>query len=175
MPERVGQELLDVPLPDMVSQLASGVASAQRALDQESVETSKTLSEETVEIIPQITRTIAQDGSVSYETADPVELSLLQVGLEPTFYEFEEATIDVEMDIKTTTQTETDVAVQTEAKAGWGLYSASVKASAEHNRKFGREVHGTSHLTTKMVPVPAPENLMPDVETVDNRQDDSDN
>lgn len=171
MPERVGQELLDVPLPDMVAKLAMGVADAQGALDANSVETAKTLSTTTMEIVPAIERTIDSEGNVTMEPQEPVELSLLQVGLAPTFYEFEEATIDVEMDIKTTTETETDVAVSAQAKAGWGLWSASVSTDVSHNRKFGREVHGTSHMTTKMVPVPPPENLMPEIITTDNRQE----
>ena len=39
----VGQELLDVPLPDMVLKLALGIAEAQKALDENSVETAKAL------------------------------------------------------------------------------------------------------------------------------------
>ena len=37
----VGQELLDVPLPDMVLKLALGIAEAQKALDENSGETAK--------------------------------------------------------------------------------------------------------------------------------------
>jgi len=171
----VGQELVDVPLPDMVAKLGMGIASAQHALDQNSVEIAQVLADEKndIQVVPSITRTIDSDGSVSYSSADPVDMSLMQVGLMPTFYQFSEATIEVEMDIKTTTETETDVAVHTGGKAGFGLWSASVSADVEHNRKFGKEVHGTSHLKTQMVPVPPPENLRPEMLTVDNRDDGS--
>ena len=48
----VGQELLDVPLPDMVTKLALGIAEAQRALDENSVETAQILADTTIEVIP---------------------------------------------------------------------------------------------------------------------------
>ena len=80
----VGQELLDVPLPDMVTKLALGIAEAQRALDENSVETAEILADTTIEVIPAFTQTIAADGTVTFEASDPVEMSLIQVGLNPT-------------------------------------------------------------------------------------------
>jgi hypothetical protein len=168
----VGQELLDVPLPDMVAKLGMGVADAQSALDANSLETMRALSDpdNAIPIVPSVTRTISENGDVSYSAADPVDLTPIQIGLSPSFYEFSEATIEVTMDIKTTTSTETNVGVKAEAKGGFGLWSASVSTDVSHNRKFGKTVEGTSRLTTTMVPVPPPENLMPETLTVDNRQ-----
>lgn len=167
----VGQELLDVPLPSMVAKLGLGIADAQRALDDNSIQTLKELNEASdVEVITSISRTIDEDGGVTYNSYK-AEMSPLQLGLLPTFYQFSEATIDVTMDIKTTSQTDTSVSVGAEAKAGWGLYSASVRTDVEHNRKFGREVHGTSRLTTTLVPVPPPERIEPEVFTIDERED----
>ena len=165
----VGQELLDVPLPEMVAKIGQGIADAQHQLDMNSVEVAKILADTEIEVVPAITRTINADGSVDYETADAIDVSLLQAGLFPTFYQFSEATIDVEMDIKTTPETETQVDVSSQAKFGFGLWSARVDVDVSHNRKFGKEVHGTSHLKTTMVPVPEPPYLFPEVETVDNR------
>lgn len=165
----VGQELLDVPFPEMVAKLGQGIADAQHQLDMNSVEVAQTLADTEIEVVPAITRTIAADGDVSYEAADPVEISLLQAGLFPTFYQFSEAVIDVEMDIKTTTEVETNVEVSAGAKFGFGAWSGRIDIDVEHNRKFGREVHGTSQLRTTMVPKPEPPYLFPEVETVDNR------
>lgn len=165
----VGRELLDVPLPEMVTKLGLGIAEAQRALDENSVETAKQLADTTVPIVLGITQTIGADGEVSFTQADPVEVSLLQVGLMPTFYQFSEATIEVTMDIKTTTSTETNIKVSAKAKVGFGCWGASVKTDVSHNRKFGKEVHGTSRLMTKMVPVPPPARLEPVLTVVDNR------
>ena len=41
----VGQELLAVPLPEMVMKLGLGIAEAQRALDENSVETAHLLAD----------------------------------------------------------------------------------------------------------------------------------
>lgn len=165
----VGQELLNVPLPDMVTKLALGIAEAQRALDENSVETAQALAETTIPLVLAVTQTIAEDGSVSFTSAPPVDVSLLQIGLLPTFYQFSEATIEVTMDIKTTTSTETNIKVGMKAKVGFACWSASVNIDVSHNRKFGKEVHGTSRLMTKMVPVPPPPRIAPELIVVDNR------
>lgn len=110
----VGQELLDVPLPDMVSKLAMGIATAQSALDEVSVDTAITLADTTVPVVMNVTKVIAADGSVSFQQSAPIQASLLQLGLLPTFYQFSEATIEVGMDIKTTSS-ETNVKVSAKA------------------------------------------------------------
>ena len=165
----VGQELLAVPLPEMVMKLGLGIAEAQRALDENSVETAQLLADTTVPLVLAVTQTIAADGTVSFTNAAPVDVSLLQIGLLPTFYQFSEATIDVTMDIKTTSSRETNIKVGVKAKVGFACWSASVSTEVKHNRKFGKEVRGTSHLITKMVPVPPPERIAPELLIVDNR------
>lgn len=166
----VGQELLEVPLPDMVANLALGIAKAQKALDANSIDTAKALAEEKIEVVPMVTEVIEEDGNVTFTPSPAVNMSLLQVGLNPTFYQFSESTIEVTMDIKTTTSNETNVKVTAEAKVGFSLWSASVKTEASFNRKFGQEVHGTSKLMVKLVPVPPPPQLLPKLEVVDNRK-----
>ena len=138
----VGQELLAVPLPEMVMKLGLGIAEAQRALDENSVETSQLLAETTVPLVLAVTQVIAADGTVTFTNADPVDVSLLQIGLMPTFYQFSEATIEVTMDIKTTSSRETNVKVSAKAKVGFACFSASVNTEVSHNRKFGKEVKG---------------------------------
>ncbi len=165
----VGQELLAVPLPEMVMKLGLGIAEAQRALDENSVETAQMLAETTVPLVLAVTQVIAADGTVTFSNADPVDVSLLQIGLMPTFYQFSEATIEVTMDIKTTTSRETNVKVSAKAKAGFACFSASVNTEVSHNRKFGKEVHGTSRLVTRMTPVPPPPRIAPELTVVDNR------
>jgi len=165
----VGRELLDVPLPEMVMKLGLGIAEAQRALDENSVATAKMLADTPMSLVLAMTQTIAADGSVSYTQSPPVDISLLQIGLLPTFYQFSEATIEVTMDIKTTTSSETNIKVSAQAKVGFGMWSASVKIDVAHNRKFGKEVRGTSRLMTKMVPVPPPPRIAPELIVVDNR------
>ena len=166
----VGQELLDVPLPDMVAKLGMGVADAQSALDTNSLQTLKALTEaDKIDVVTRIEKTIAADGTISF-TENTTEMTPFQLGLFPAFYQFSEATIEVTMDIKTTTSSETDVTVGAEVKGGFGLWSASVNTEVSHNRKFGKEVHGTSRLVTKMVPVPPPKRIEPEIETTDLRE-----
>jgi hypothetical protein len=165
----VGQELLDVPLPDMVTKLALGIAEAQRALDENSIETAKTLATDTIEVVPALTHTISAAGEHTFEAAEPVEMSLLQVGLNPAFYQFAEASIEVTMDIKTTTSSETNIKVGFKAKVGFACWSASVRVDVSHNRKFQKEVRGTSRLFVKMVPVPPPPRIFPEVTVIDLR------
>ncbi len=165
----VGKELLAVPLPEMVMKLGLGIAEAQRALDENSVETAIMLADTEVPLILAVTQTIAADGEVSFSNAPPVDVSLLQIGLMPTFYQFSEATIEVTMDIKTTTSRETNIKVGMKAKVGFACWSASVNVDVSHNRKFGKEVKGTSRLVTKMTPVPPPPRIEPELILVDNR------
>ena len=62
----VGQELLAVPLPEMVMKLGLGIAEAQRALDENSVETAQLLAGTTVDLVLGVTQTIAADGTVTF-------------------------------------------------------------------------------------------------------------
>ncbi|MEI6848314.1 MAG: hypothetical protein WCK32_09895 [Chlorobiaceae bacterium] len=164
----VGRELLDVPLPEMVMKLGLGIAEAQRALDENSVETAKMLADTTVDLVLGISQEITDTG-VTFTSTTPVKVSLLQIGLLPTFYQFSEATIEVTMDIKTTMSTETNIKVSAKASVGFACWSASVNTEVSHNRKFGKEVRGTSHLITKMVPVPPPARIAPVLIVTDTR------
>ena len=164
----VGQELLDVPFPEMVYKLAEGIANAQEQLDKNSVDVAEALADTEIDVVPAITRTITDDG-VEFDSADSIEMSLLQVGLTPTFYQFSETVIEVEMDIKTTTETETNLEVKSESELDWGVFSTSLSVDFEYGRKFNKEVHGTSKLKTTMEPKASPPYLFPEVETVDTR------
>ncbi|MEY2560928.1 MAG: hypothetical protein QOG51_1343 [Verrucomicrobiota bacterium] len=153
----------------MVAKLALGIADAQRALDHNSVETAKALADTTIKVVPAMTQTIAADGSVTFAEAPAIDMSLLQVGLNPTFYQFAKVTIEVTMDIKTSSSTETSIKVGIQARVGFACWSASARVDVSHNRKFGREVHGTSRLYCEMVPVPPPPRIFPEMKIVDNR------
>jgi len=160
----VGQELLDVPLPKMVSDLAMGIADAQRALDNNSLETTLALAEETFTYIPKVIGTVNEADETANVTPIKIPEMPLLAFMKPTWYQFSEAKIEVSMDIKTTLNTSTKVGVSAKAKGGFGPVSVSIKVDVEHNRKFGKEVHGTSKLSVVLQPVPAPPSMLPDVE-----------
>ncbi|MHC3993229.1 hypothetical protein ACXWTF_00210 [Thiomicrolovo sp. ZZH C-3] len=165
----VGQELLDVPLDKMVASLAMGVAEAQRALDENSLITTLELadSDNNISYIPQI-NVETTDSGVNVTTVEANDIPLIAF-IRPTWYQFSETTIEVSMDIKTKSETSTKVKVGAKAKFGWGPFSASINVDVEHNRKFGKEVHGTSRMVVKMVPVPPPPLLLPEINQIDSR------
>ena len=162
----IGQELLDVPLPQMVSDLAMGIAKAQEALDKNSLNTTLALADETFTYVPQIVGTIDETGAKPVATIDVIKVEDMPLiaFIKPTWYQFSETKIEVSMDIKTSLTTSTKVGVSVEAKGGWGPVSVSIKADVEHNRKFGKDVQGTSKLSVTLVPVPPPPSMLPDVD-----------
>lgn len=160
----VGQELLDVPLDQMVSDLAMGIASAQKALDANSLATSLALADETFTYVPKVVGTINETTGAANINTIKVEDMPLVAFIKPTWYQFSETKIEVSMDIKTSFTKSTKVGVSASAKAGWGPVSASIKVDVEHNRKFGKEVHGTSKMSVTLVPVPPPESMLPEVD-----------
>ena len=163
----VGQELLDVPLGKMVASLAMSVAEGQKALDENSMETTLALADATVDYIPQITINTTDSG-VLIEDPVPVTIPLIAF-IRPTWYQFSETTIEVSMDIKTKVENSTKVKIGAKAKVGFGPFSASIKIDVEHNRKFGKEVHGTSKMVVKMVPGPPPPLLLPEIVQINTR------
>lgn len=139
----VGQELLNVPLPEMVTKLALGIAEAQTKLDMNSTEVAKFMSTTTIGL-PDI--------------ADPTttkNFALIALGFFPGFYQFTEASIEVKMAISMTTSTDAQIGVT--AKAGFGCFSASVNAS--YSSKYSYSVDGSSLLRVKLAPVPPPQLL----------------
>ena len=105
----VGQDLLDVPFPEMVQKLALAIAESQMALDMNSIDVAQTLAstmlpEETV--IVAIEETVDADGKVTGTEVlyNEKEMPLLVYGLNPTFYEFTETIIEVKMSITMKTE-----------------------------------------------------------------------
>ncbi len=140
MAAKVGQELLNVPFPEMVTKLALGIAQGQTALDENSSRVAKFMAETQVEL-PRIDN-----------PSESKSFSLLALGFHPAYYEFEESVIEVKMAISMATTTEAKVGVS--ARAGWGPFAASVNAS--YSRKYSYSVDGSSLLRTKLVSKPAP-------------------
>jgi len=136
----VGQELLNVPFPEMVQKLALAVAEGQTALDRNSTATAQALATTTINL-PKID-----------DTTQSFPVSLIAVGIYPQFYQFSTAEIEVKMAI--TMATSTEAKVEAGAKVGWGPFSASVNAS--YSQKYSYNVEGSSRLYMKLNPVPPP-------------------
>ena len=178
----VGQELLDVPIADMVRDLAAAVAEGQLALDRASIDTLKFLASpaNAIDLIPEVVEVIAPSSSsvgvngqnlnvpgvsVTQQPVAPVKTTLLQAGLLPTFYQFTEALIEVKLSV---TLKETS-ATQTEGRPGFTKRNVMAFAAPVNFRNastYSHTAEGSSLLRVTMKPVPAPVRLAPDVVTV---------
>lgn len=148
-------ETPSVSFPDLVRMVAEAIAEGQASLDRASAEMVSELAATPVQIVPAITETVDEDGNVSFEQAPPRQVSLLELGVTPTFYQFSEARVEVVMDLKV---------VETEEERGsgkrrLGLFAGTSEIRAE--RKLMRDVTVSSKLTATLVPVPAPLRLEP--------------
>ena len=169
----VGRDLLDVPFPQMVLQLALAIARGQAALDRTSIQTASVLAETRFRVLTEITdviqagrvRTIGGASVTGVEINSDFEfadLSLLQAGLFPTFYQFTESIIEVKMAISTKTSTEFSLEVS--ASGGFACFSASV--DAKYSNSYSYSVDGSSLLRTTLKPVPPQARLVPRTITV---------
>jgi hypothetical protein len=185
MPSTVGRDLLDVPFPDMVMNLAFAIAKGQMALDRTSLSTARTLARERVMLIPEIHEIIEPEfydrvvdigtgqtehvritgARIRAETMPEQSFTLLQAGLLPTFYQFVESIIEVKMSIssKSTSSSEFEFGASLEASASWGWGSATFASHVNYKSQnsFSYSSEGSSLLRTTLKPVPAPTRLMP--------------
>ena len=190
----VGRDLLDVPFPEMVMNLAYAIAKGQMALDRTSLATARMLAREKVMLIQEIQEIIEpdfrtvdvkitdQDGNpgietirvtgarVKFESMKPEEFTLMQAGLMPTFYQFTESIIEVKMSIsqKSTSSSEFEVGASLEASASWGWGSASFASHVNYktSNTYSYSVEGSSLLRTTLKPVPPPSRLTPRILTI---------
>jgi len=154
-PEVPVRESPSVSFGDLVRMLAEGIADAQTSLDRASAALVAELAETTVSIVPSVTETIDADGNVTYAHGDAQEVSLLSLGVTPTFYQFSQSTVEVVMDIKIVEQEQ----VREDGKRRYGLFAGTVDVRAE--RKLNRDVSVHSKVTATLVPVPMPLRLEP--------------
>ena len=120
----VGNDLLNVPFPEMVSSLALAIAQSQFNLDKNSIEILKIMGnkEEAPVYIPNFT--IKDEANFELETDDsgsPIETrdiqtSMIGAGFQPTFYQFAETIIEVKMSITLTRESEYENKVKGERK-----------------------------------------------------------
>jgi hypothetical protein len=190
----VGQDLLDTPFPQMVQNLAFAIARGQMALDRSSMDTTRQLASEKVKIIEEIheviepefrtvnvdivdaqknhiTQTIVVTGArIKSDSTDPVDYTLLQAGLFPTFYQFTETIIEVKMSIsqKSSSSSELEAGASLSVQGGWGPVSVAFAAHVNYKNSntYSYSAEGSSLLRTTLKPVPPPSRLSPRIITV---------
>jgi hypothetical protein len=201
----IGQELLDVPFPEMIYKMANAIAQGQRRLDKASLDTARALAKAKVKVIPDIYEIVekkklsdtldagttlpgANTGdietiAVRTESAKAVDMTLMQAGLLPTFYQFTESLIEVKISISHRSSSEsefelgidTETSVEAEAHGSLFGFGGSSKVSstfASHvnyksSSSYSYSAEGSSLLRTTLKPVPAPARIIPRVVTVD--------
>ena len=153
----IGQELLNVPFPDMIYKMANAIAQGQRRLDKSSLDTARALAKLRVSVIPDIYEIVekkklsdtldagvelpgASTGDVETiavrtESAKAVSMTLMQAGLMPTFYQFTESLIEVKISISHRSSSSrefeagAEFEVSTEAEAHGSLFGFGGSAS----------------------------------------------
>ena len=204
----IGQELLDVPFPEMIFKMANAIAQGQRRLDKASLDTARALAKAKVKVIPDIyeivekkklsesldagvtlpgvtagTATDPDVIAVRTESAKAIDMTLMQAGLLPTFYQFTESLIEVKISISHRSsfssefEAGAEFEISTEAEAHGSLFgfggSASVSTTfASHvnyksSSTYDFSAEGSSLLRTTLKPVPAPARIIPRIVTVD--------
>lgn len=154
-PETQVSEVPSTSFADLVRMLAEGIADAQMSLDQASADMLVELSNTRIDIVRNITETIDEKGNITYKPGPTQNISLLELGMLPTFYQFSQATVEVAMDlqiVENTTET-------SETKGRKTLFANTSTIRAE--RKVGRDVKIASKLTATLVPVPPPIRVEP--------------
>ncbi|MBM3679007.1 MAG: hypothetical protein FJW96_14190 [Actinobacteria bacterium] len=178
----IGQELLDVPFADLVRNLAFAIAEGQLALDRSSIETLRYLMTNQVDVVPEITEVIEPVGrevkvgdktvpysgaSIVASGAKPVAMSLLQAGIQPTFYQFTEATIEVKVSIaiKQTDERGTESPTEVPLK-GYRLRAFASPVNYRSANTYSYDAAGSSTFRATLRPVPPPPRLTPRTVTV---------
>ncbi len=150
---------ISADLVDFVSKMTQSIAQAQQALDLGSIEMLKTLADETTKV-PQITNTIKEIKDSNGNVIDTKsstkttfnEMSLLNLGIRPTFYQFSKTLIEVSLDM----QIEEQVTTNTQNKK-YRILVGTKKVRQE--RRYNRNIKAYSKLSVEMVPVPMPSYL----------------
>jgi hypothetical protein len=175
----IGQDLLDVPFADLVHQLALGIADAQHELDKSSIETLDFLSTHTASVITEITDVITSapgsatvpgtgqavdyTGAQVASTVKSANMTLLQAGITPTFYQFTEASIEVKLSISVQESSQSSG----ESRPARALQILASPVNYRTQNTYSYTAQGSSVFRAVMRPVPAPSRLTPRTITVD--------
>jgi len=159
MPQ-IGQELLNVPFPEMVKNMGVSVAEAQFELDM--------VSMRLAQLMAGYVESYDENGNIVTETKQVKfggqDYSLLELGFTPTFYQFVDTIIEVKVSITIASERSyqrKSTSIRGSAAGGFflGFGGGAMRASsvsATYASKYQYSAEGSSLLRTKLVPVPAP-------------------
>jgi len=154
---RVGNALTSVRIDQMILNLARGIAWGQFDLDKVGVD---------------VTRMMGVPGSVSIGNQD---LSMLEAGFLPTFYQFVDTILELKMEVKVREEeigrratSDTSSSSNSNERGGgtghrWKTRSSSAYSrtlDAAYAQRYNQEMNASSLMRTKLVPRPPPEVLV---------------
>jgi hypothetical protein len=158
----IGQELLNVPMGDMIRQMAFAIADAQVQLDEASMRVAEMMSGHKIERDAAGNATGAPvDTTILF---DGQHLSMLELGFTPTFYQFIDTVIEVKIAIKISLEVASSTTIKGERKttnlsfgsSGFNYSVTTTPVDATYSTKYNYTAEGSSLLRTKLAPVPAP-------------------
>ena len=154
-PEIPVSEVPSTSFADLVRMMAEGIADAQMSLDKASAEMLTELASARVDVVRNITEIVDEKGNITYKNGEPQSVSLLELGVLPTFYQFSQATVEVAMDLQIVeNQTGSE-----EQKGRKTLFANTSNIRLE--RKINKDLKIASKLTATLVPVPVPLRIEP--------------
>lgn len=160
----IGQQLLDVPFPAMIKSMGLAVAEAQFELDRVGLRMAQMMAGKyQIEVQDADGKTTVEDRE-AYVDFDGKQMSMLELGFTPTFYQFVDTIIEVKISISMSYSSEYKKSAarsSTSAGVAFGCFSGGVSArsssvSASFASKYQYSAEGSSLLRTKLVPVPPP-------------------
>lgn len=158
----IGQELLNVPMGDMIRQMAFAIADAQIQLDESSLRVAEMMGGQRIDR--------DENGNPTGTPVDTTVLfagervSMLELGFTPTFYHFIDTIIEVKIAVKISQEIASSRTIKGEMKTarltfGNGGLSYSVTTTpvdATYSSKYSFTSEGSSLLRTKLQPIPPP-------------------
>ncbi|WP_442264617.1 hypothetical protein ACSIGC_09650 [Tenacibaculum sp. ZS6-P6] len=151
---KVIQQITNAPLPMMLEKLGTSIASAQSALDANSI------------------RLANEMATVKINVGDE-EYNLLSLGFAPTFYAFTEASLEIKMEFSiaesesyggalgfnygksSNSNNNSNNANTNSSDTSTQMFGVSV--SAHYARKYSTSAEGSSSIAAKIVSLPAPD------------------
>ena len=162
----IGQQLLDVPFPAMIKSMGLAVAEAQFELDRVGLRMAQMMAGKyQIEVQdPDDPAKVTVEDREAYVDFDGKQMSMLELGFTPTFYQFVDTIIEDKISISMSYSSEYKKSVartRTSAGVAFAAFSAGVSArsssvSASFASKYQYSAEGSSLLRTKLVPVPPP-------------------
>lgn len=154
----IGQDLLNVPMGDMIREMAMAIADAQVQLDESSMQVAEMMSGKPIARDQNGNPITNDQGEV--ETADtriyfgreendsgemePVRVSMMELGFTPTFYQFVDTIIEVKIAIKMTRTRSYSRTTSTKERSG----SNERSKSGVFQKLFGKNERSSNYETT---------------------------